>query len=205
MCKNTLALKSTNIIPSVDSILMGLNETNDEGKFEGIVVAKGVAQTFTANVTEPGQFDLDATGDDAFQVRWLFKTAGYSAQGPAEAPTDGIIKGNPEDNKATFTFNSAGTWEVTVELRDKDMSNWGNGELKGKYTFYVDVVDQPAITITGRTESGDEAVSFYETESVDAGGGAYIDINLAMNKCTFPLEVEVEVASGDPTSTTPGL
>ena len=206
MCKNTLGIKSSNVIPKVDTVMMGLNETNDEGKFDDIVVAKGVEQTFKANVTEPGKYDLTATGDEAFQTRWIFKTTGYSPAGPSNGTgeNNSIIVGDPEDNTAKFTFTRAGTWTVTVELRDKDMSNWGNGELKGKYTFEVVVVDQPAITITGRTESGDEAVSFYETESADAGGSAYIDVNLAMNKCDFDLEVEVAITSGDPSSPTPG-
>ena len=206
MCKNTLGIKSTNVIPSVDSVMMGLNETNADGKFDGIVVAKGVEQKFKVNVNEPGLYDLTAEDDEeAFQVRWLFKTTGFSVSGPKEAPTDGIIKGNPDEKEASFTFNRAGIWTVTVELRDKDMSNWGNGVLKGKYTFEVEVVDQPAITITGRTETGDETSSYYEVESVDAGGSAYIDINLAMNKCDFDLKVKLAIDSGDPSSAMPGV
>jgi hypothetical protein len=152
MCKNTLSLKSSNVIPKVISVMMGLNETNGDGYFEDIVVAMGVPQKFTANVDEPGTYDLNTALDtEKFQVRWLFSTPGYSAQGPTNGDPNGVIAGNPELNQAEFAFTSAGRWTVTVELRDKDMSGWGNGELRGKYTFYVDVVDQPAVTITGRS------------------------------------------------------
>ena len=197
-CKNMLTLKSSNVIPKVLHAKMGQNKTGEDGKFrDGVVAAMGVKQMFTAVIDEPGTFDRTATGDSAFKTRWTFEPPSGPNRGPENGDADYVVKGDPETTAAEFSFNRAGEWKVIVELKDKDMASFGNGELRGVYEFYVTVVDKPAITVTGRTEAGDEAVSFYENESADAGGGAYIDVNLAMNNCDFDLKVELEVKSGD--------
>ena len=194
MCKNTLVLKSSNVIPTVDAVERGMDSTDEDGEFPDIVFPKDVEQSFTAIITEPGLADLQATGENVFKARWMFATTGVAATGPTNGDANGVIEGNPGDNPAKFTFTRAGRWTVTLQLKDKDMPGGGNGELGKSYVFYVDVIDQPSITVTGFDEFDTETDSFSETESGDAGGNAYINVHLDMNKCDFDMTVKLVVA-----------
>ena len=204
MCKNTLILKCTNVIPRVNGVQRGLDTTNADGEFEGIVFPMNVEQTFTAIVDEPGLADLAATGDNAFRTKWSFAMTGVSAKGPTNGDSEGVIKGDPASNPAKFTFTRAGHWTVTVQVKDKDMSTYGNGELKKTYTFFVDVVDRPAITVTGLDASDTETDSFQEIESADAGGTSYVNVHLGINKCDFPMTVKLVVGYAGAAGTNPG-
>ena len=200
LCKNTLVLKSTNVIPTITAVELGLNTTDEKGEFPGILIPKGVAQQFTALVDEPGLADLRAIGTEAFQTKWIFSISGSGNKAPEEADEKGIIYGDPAGNPATFTFTKAGRWTVTLQVKDKDMSKFGSGTVDGKFVFYVDVVDQPAITVTGFGEGEVEKTVFEENESLDAGGGAWVTLNLAFNKCDDPLTVQLTVTPGGTTN-----
>jgi len=210
-CKNTLVITSLNVIPTIEKVYLGLDETQlVDGKwiFPDLVIAKGVKQTFTAGVLEPGVTDLNATGTQAFKTRWRFSTTGVGTKPPdnADDKTNGVIFGDPETKKAEFAFTKAGTWKVIVDCQDKDMSTFGNGELKQTFTFYVEVVDQPAITVSAHYLSGtslsEEVDGFNETESTDMDGNACINVALGFNKCDFPLVVQLTVT--DPGTVNPG-
>ena len=211
-CKNTLVIKSSNVIPEIEKVYLGLDETQlVDGKwmFPELVIAKGIKQTFTAGVLEPGLADLMAMGDKAFKTRWRFSTSGVGTKAPdnADDPVAGVILGDPETHKAEFTFTKAGEWKVIVDCQDKDMSTFGNKDLKQTFTFYVTVVDQPAITVSAHYLSGssvsEEVAGFDETDSTEMEGNACVNVALGFNKCDFPLIVQLTVT--DPGAANPGV
>ena len=183
-----------NVIPSVDTV--SINDTYDvsaSGSTTPVVTFPiDVAQKFSVLVNEPSEPDKTATDDDVFQVRWRF----IAADGTTEQE---LASGNPDTTSVTHAFDAAGEYTVEVSLADKDMgSSWGNGELKGTFTFKVRVIDQPAITL-------EHNGPYNETDSIDAGGEAQVTVKLGINECNFPMDVEVLIAPNATDSTAPGL
>ena len=211
--KNTLVFTVRNVIPRVDyvSVNNGNYEVFEQGETVGPFPIN-VPQTFRAivpddNTGEPGITDREATGADAFVTRWKFMPA-------SGAPTTLLVPGDPDAAVTNFTFTAAGTYMVDVDLQDKDIApRYGNRDpdpddgyattgLNKKFTFKVEVIDQPAMQIVS---AGDEPViEFYEDESADAGGSARMKLKLGLNECDFPMEVKLLIAPAATASTAPG-
>ena len=194
----TLTLYSQNIIPAVDFIEMndGVDQVNEDGATLGTVVARNVEAKFQAWVNEPGEYDKTTTVEGKkFQTRWRITENGKQA-------VVKIIEGNPDEQFYTYKFTKEGLAKVEVDLQDKDMTRWGNGEVNKKFTFYVEVVANPMITV----ESTTGVTSFQETDAVNAGGEAALDFKLSLNPVDRPLQVKVTVVppSANPADN-PGL
>ena len=195
--KNTLVLTTHNVVPTVETVTVGLYDVSENGATVGGETnpAKfpiNIEQTFTIAVDEPGEIDRDPTdpGDRKFQTRWKFTAEDgttYGPTDPASASTDGIVEGDPDDTECKFNFPSEGRWTITVDLRDKDMGNkWGNGTVGQKFTFYVNVIDQPSITV--ETES-----PYNEQSCLDFGGEAKLAVGLDINNCSFEMWVNLAI------------
>ena len=182
----TLTVYSQNVIPRAEFVEMndGVDTVYASGsKFETIV-AKGVETKFQIYVNEPGTYDKTTeVPGKKFKTRWTVKETGKS-------PVVTIVEGNPDTHPFTNIFTKAGIATVEVDFMDKDMNNrWGNGEENQKYTFQIEIVSNPLITITTYTGLS----VFEETECIDFGGEAAIDVNVSMNPLDVPLRVQLTV------------
>ena len=192
--KNTLVLTTHNVTPAVDTVTLGLYEVSENGATVGGTAnpAKfplGIEQEFSIAVDEPGDLDKNPVdpSDRQFQVRWIFTDESgstYAPTAPASAAGTGVVEGDPDTTTCKFNFPSDGKWTVTVDLRDKDMGNkWSD-----KFTFYVVVIDQPAITVTTETP-------YNEQSCLDFGGEAKIEVALDLNNCAFDMWVNLKIES----------
>ena len=182
----TMTLYSQNVIPWAEFVELndGVESISTSGaKFETIV-AKNVATKFQMFVKEPGTYDKTNDVDGKrFKTRWRVKEDG-------KTPVVTIVEGNPDTQPFNYAFTKAGTATVEVDFMDKDMaSRWGNGEENAKFTFQIEVVANPLITI--ETYSG--SPSFDETECTDFGGDAAINVNVSMNPIDDPLQVQLTI------------
>ena len=191
--KNTLVITTHNVVPSVDSVTLGLYEVSESGATVGgaerpAKFPLGIEQEFSLVVEEPGDLDKNpvSVDDRKFQMRWVFTDetgATYGPTDPSTASTTGIVEGDPDETTCKFDFPTAGRWTVTVDLRDKDMGN----KWSSKFVFYVNVIDQPAITVTTTSP-------YNEQSSLDFGGEAAITVDLDINDCAFDMWVNLVVA-----------
>ena len=203
--KNTLRLTTYNVLPKVEFV--DINDGNYEIYEAGTTIGPfpiNVPQKFRVYVDEPGKLDKTATGEQAFAVRWKFTPQSGS-------PTTLIVSGNPDSIEAytNFTFASAGTYTVDVDLQDKDIApRYANRDddtetgpattgINKKFRFFIEVIDRPTITV-------EHSGPYEETTSVDAGGEAFINVKLSMNDCTFPMDVKLLIAPNNKESTAPG-
>lgn len=197
--KSGLTLTTRNVIPSIETVTMGLYDISESGATVGgdtnpAKFPLGISQTFTVAVDEPGELDKEPVdpGDRKFQMRWKFTDESgttYEPTSPATvSPDSGIVEGNPDDTEYKFNFPSAGKWTVRVDMRDKDMGNkWGDGVEGQSFVFYVHVIDKPTISVTTETP-------YNEQSCLDFGGEAKIDIGLDLNQCSFDMYVNLVIA-----------
>ena len=182
----TLTVYSQNVVPKAEFVEMndGADAIYNNGETFDTILAKNVPAKFKVYVDEPGTYDK--TTDEAgkkFKSRWRVSETGKNAV-VAE------LEGNPDTLEFEYTFSKAGTAKVEIDFQDKDMNGrYGNGELNQKFTFYVNVVDNPQITITTYTSLS----SFEESECTDFGGEASIDVNVSMNPIDVPLLVQLTI------------
>jgi len=208
LCKNTLTINSANVIPSVKYVQMNGSRSQQVSQSGETVKVKFPAddtiyQTFIVKVDEPGTFDKTTTAlKDRFQVRWTVEDGdGFPLDPPEGCDASGITYGNPDEIVISNRFTYASKYKVIVELKDKDMDDFGNGKLDEVFEFYVDVIDNPAISIEPFYPSlGDR---YLETDTT-AETPAYFNLNLAVNNCDFPLTVKLTIGSGDMGSDNPG-
>jgi len=195
----TLTIYSLNVIPETEFVEMndGVDTVYESGKKFTTILAKDVEATFRVYVNEPGTYDKTTeVAGKKFKTRWIVKEQDKS-------PVVTIIEGNPDANPFAYTFTKAGIATVEIDFMDKDMqSRWGNGELNQKFTFQVEVVKEPTITIT--TYSGLNTI--YETECLNYGGEAAIDVNVTMNPLDVPLQVQLTIVPpSDDAADNPGM
>ena len=101
-------------------------------------VSSGVAKTFSITASDVDA-DLNATGADAFQVKWSIDGLEY------------ITKGNPNGMLVTNVFQSAkDKAPVYVWLKDKDME-W---QPEPDFYFYVNVKEKPHVSIDSTAIGG---------------------------------------------------
>ena len=129
-------ISATNVVPVINWVSMGGRDIKVNGGSTK-TVAQGVEKTFRiSKLTEPGQLDLDATGDDIFRTQWKFGTGDWED-----------MDGNPNLSTTLIkhTFFSPGEHEVTVRCQDKDMRKLG--KWSEEFTFTVPVLDIPQVKI----------------------------------------------------------
>ena len=176
------ALVVTNVMPTIRSVSMGGSSVKVSGGVMPKKVAQGIKKAFAIDVQDPGRLDLEASGDDAFCVKWNFG-------GGDEV----YVWGNPSTNSISRVFTTPGEVEVTVQCQDKDMR--ASNIWTEPFTFTVDVLDAPAVTIVQR----DGRSLFYEDETGDANSRFYVMLNVApdFTNATDRLKVDLAVELGD--------
>ena len=194
--KNTLALTVFNVVPSVKQVNVGSSGVVSANGGDVVVrgtttpakFPMGVTNDISVSVTELGLIDKTGT-NEPFQVQWTFVDEAGTPYHPATngvEVADDIVRGNPDTTRCQFDFPSEGRWTVTVGLKDKDMTEFGNGAAGEMFTFYVNVIDQPTIVVNADA-------SYSEQTCVDFGGDAQIEVALQLNNCTFDMWVNLVV------------
>ena len=161
---NTVNVKVNNVEPSITRVELN-NETAGEDGWYPSSYPVGISQKLQAVVTDPGQYDLEATKDeDKFRTRWNIKRAGGAAD-------IFEIAGDPNKASTNYTFKAAGDYTITVQVRDKDMSDWATA----KSETYVRIIAQPQLTVTLPDGSDTDAVISENArrEKIMVGLGGY--------------------------------
>ena len=178
-----LELYVENVQPKINSVWMGADADNlsDEvtvsgGTFES-VISKGATKTFSLaeiGCITDAKADLNSTED----VEWLWRFTNKSGSGSK------AVRGVSPLNKiaTSYTFAAAGTYTVTVQIKDKDMDSYGEA-----FTFNVVVSDRPPISFMFPNSD-----VFNETDAKN--GIAYFDVVLT-NSSSVALQVALEIAS----------
>ena len=132
---DVFTISATNVVPRITKVSMG-GAAVKNGKVEK-AVAMDVEKGFTITVDEPGIFDLNATGDDAFRTEWKFGNENWIS-----------VDGNPNlaGTELKHKFTSPGEQTVLVRCQDKDMRKLGLWTEEIEFT--VTVLDMPKIVIT---------------------------------------------------------
>ena len=134
---STFQLYVKNVKPTIQQVMMGAYSVEESGSVIG-TVPKGVAKTFKFNVSDADP-DLNAEGDDQFQLKYSIIDGVYSA--------DGTLEGNPNSAELEYTFKSPGEATVKLWVKDKDTSKFAT---KADFEFKVNVSASPYITIVNR-------------------------------------------------------
>jgi len=137
-------ISATNVAPVVKSASMGGIDITSSGSVVSKAVAQGVEKVFRVDIgtSEPSQLDKDGKieedgTDNRFYTQWKFGGEDWVT-----------VYGNPDSQSVSHPFYSPGAQVVKVRVQDKDMrklSRWSN-----EFTFTVNVLDAPVITITPR-------------------------------------------------------
>ena len=178
----------TNIVPVIKKASMGGSDVKVSGGIMGKSVALNVTKKFQLTVDEPGQYDLEATGDDVFRTQWKFGGGDWED-----------MDGNP-NLSTTFiehTFTTPGAQTVLVRCQDKDMRTLG--QWTEEFEFTVNVLEMPAVVITPRSGS----TTYYEDET--GANTSVFDVTLTaapeFANATDRLTIELTVtALGDDTA-----
>ena len=185
----TFTVYSQNVIPWVEGVELNNGVDNlpreDGSLVFQTVVSKNVTNEFRLTVNEPGDFDK-TTETKPFETKWIIRDKNGTAT-VVNPPS----YGNPDTNVFYWAFKSAGTNTVEVQLKDKDMSKYGNGTENGKFVFKIVVVDNPTISVT--TRSGGK--EFYENVTDIDPENAKLDVKVTMNPLTDK-RLMVELAIG---------
>ena len=185
----TLTVYSKNVIPTAEFVELndGIDTVDTDGAQFSTIIAKDVPTKFQMYVNEPGTYDktTDVVGKK-FKTRWIVKEQG-------KTPVSTIVEGNPDTIPFEYTFTKAGIATIEVDFMDKDMADknnrWGNGVENKKFTFKIEIVSNPLITITTYTSLN----GFEEAECTDFSGEASIDVNVSMNPLDEPLRVQLTI------------
>ena len=180
---DTFTIIATNVVPTVENAKMGIWEVENNGTVEG-TAAVGVSKMFSLT---PADTEVDAdlyAGLDedgkvvdpktAFLAQWTFYDGvGFSTN----------VYGSPYQS-VPYTFVNSGKIRVVVQLQDKDLRKKGETKFGPKFTFYVNVIDTPAVQLSPKYGS----TSFLESET-----DAPINITLT-EPATVPIEVKVTLS-----------
>ena len=153
-----LSLSVTNKAPRVSSVYKGTKSVANGGAFAGRdAVAKGVTQFFRLGAL--GDVDADRTNAN-FMVEWAFEGA----------PSNIVVTGS-YTNPVAWAFSNPGTNTVTVKVKDKDMASLRFEDLDEAFTFYVEVLDEPTISLVSRR-------SFYYSEKEVGQNDGLVEVRL---------------------------
>ncbi len=178
----TLKLFSKNVEPTITGVTInGGSAVEESGGTFAVTVAKGIEQTFAVSVEDVLK-DLDATGDSEFKLKWEFSGA---------ETANNTIDGNPNDaaNVLKYTFNTPGTVTLTVQVKDKDMTAYGQ-----KFVCKLTVNDSPSVSIT--TESG---LTDYAETSVGLNASRMSIVLSEAYATEQTVKIEVESLASDAT------
>ena len=187
----TLTIYSKNVVPHVKevSVNSGIDKVKASGGALEWPLARNVTNEFELSVADGSKnknntYDITvAEPGKRFKTRWRVLESGSK-------PKVFEFDGNPNTNVFRYAFTKVGKATVEVTLQDKDMGGeWGDGEIDETFTFTVDVIANPVITVSTTTGVS----SFMETDSLEAGGEASIDVKLSLNPVDQPLQVELTV------------
>ena len=138
-------VKVYNVEPTIKKIEMNGMKASGDGYNYPNKLPRDQEQTFTLTANDPGTYDLTNT-NKPFKVRWTATLDGTPYDDPK------VLEGYPEEHPFKYSFPAAGVWQVTAEVRDKDMDDWSDVT----YTVYVTVLAQPAV------EHGAQEISLIE-------------------------------------------
>lgn len=186
---DTITLIATNVVPRVESAKMGIWDVADGETCEG-TASVGVTKQFSLT---PDGAEVDADlyagwGPDAegvmsvtneataFRALWTFYDgAGFSTN----------VYGSPYQS-VPYTFVNPGKVRVTVQLQDKDLRAAGENKFGPKFTFYVNVIDTPAVEITP---------TYGSTTFLESATDAPLDITLT-EAAAHPIDVKLVLERG---------
>ena len=146
----TLSFTVTNRPPAVKSLNCAGTYMTPEMKGTTISVPRGVNKPFSI-VADDVLPDLNATGDDAFQVEWTIDGETY------------YTSGNPSTTNVLHMFkNVKAAAPVYVKMKDKDMS-WPSDP---DFFFYVNVREKPGVSISTSASGGSKTGGIISENSV---------------------------------------
>ena len=178
----TFKLTAKNKAPVVNSVTVdNLYTVENSGDTLGAKVSIDVPKTFTFDIGDVAA-DLKATASgEEFRLQYSI----VEGNGSGSAKT--ILTGDPAMTNFTYKFKYAGKATIKLWVRDKDIANFSTTP---DFTFYVDVLDYPSISISN-SFGGDIA------EGKIGLADSKMTLNLSENSSSTPLDIEIEVKSAN--------
>ena len=136
----TFKLNALNAVPTIKQVKMGGVKVTESGKTFAGAVPQNANRTFSVVVNDT-KADRTAAAPDQFEYTWVVEEEGGLTLDPGGY---GTVTGDPNATTATFnyTFQLTGTAKITLNLKDKDMSDYGED-----FVFYVKVGSQPNVSV----------------------------------------------------------
>ena len=197
--EGTVTINVTNKQPQVKSLyIAGTYLTAaDNAKPLAEPISMGVAKTFKLGSIDEVAADLDATGAQAFMVKWIIDGTEY------------YTTGNPKDQVVTHTFMSAKDAAVIqVFLKDKDMLDY---PADPNFRCTARITNKPSLTITTSAFGGvfneDDTASASVTLTLSEAATADIEVKLTIQEpaLTDPKNGFLHLRSNSPGSITNAL
>ena len=189
--ENSVTIEVTNVVPKVESVLMGGRTAFNGTAFPASAsIPLNIAQKFyVKSLVEPSAVDLE----NSFKTQWYFDDDPLGGEAG-----DGWhnVSGDPRTNAFPHAFSMSGTRTVKVRCQDKDMADKNPNLYTDEFTFTVVVDDKPAVVITPRYA----ADSYDETQTSESESA--FDVSLigapVLTNSNDSLEVQLTVAKLDP-------
>ncbi len=173
-CPDPIAITVNNLEPYVNQVTMNDLEKRKDGQTFSNKVAKDQKQNFELEIKDDSPYDLEHN----MSFRWTAYNSEDVTMKTGEVTTNGVFK-------FSYDFPEGGLWRIEVEVKDKDMEDYPEAT---PFTFYVNVVDQPAVEILDDFGNKIDGQVYYENEKT-----AHFNVGLSFNDATENLEVALEV------------
>ena len=131
-----------NVAPKVYHVSLGADDFYyaDKGGTMPTKLPLGAKRNLTITPADC-DFDIAHEKDGVKTFQTYVKIKGSDGDF-VEYTGDTVIRGNPEEHPIEYEFSSLGMTEITIKMMDKDMTKFGE-----EYKFYVEVTDQPNISV----------------------------------------------------------